>query len=45
VIGPIGWAGLLLGFPLWVLAASVLLTLPRATEAAGRDEPMAPLGG
>jgi hypothetical protein len=27
-IGPIGWAGLLLGFPLWVVAASLLLLRP-----------------
>jgi hypothetical protein len=27
-IGPIGWAGLLLGFPLWVVAASILLVRP-----------------
>jgi hypothetical protein len=44
VIGPIGWAGLLLGFPLWVVAASILLTLP---PRPGRraDEPLAPVGG
>jgi hypothetical protein len=30
-IGPIGWAGLLLGFPLWLIAASLLLgARPRA---------------
>jgi hypothetical protein len=46
VIGPIGWAGLLLGFPLWVLAASVLLTLPqRPGRAARAEEPLAPVGG
>ena len=46
LIAPIGWAGLLLGFPLWVLAASILLVLPpRAPAAAPREEPLAPVGG
>jgi hypothetical protein len=39
-IGPIGWAGLLLGFPLWVVAASVLLVQPPRARAA--DEALAP---
>lgn len=42
-IGPIGWAGLLLGFPIWVVALSILLTLPPRSRGAG--EPLAPLGG
>ena len=43
VIPPIGWAGLLLGFPLWLIAISILLTLPpRSREAS---EPLAPAGG
>jgi hypothetical protein len=45
VIGPIGWAGLLLGFPLWVLAASILLVLPSRPGGARADEPLAPVGG
>jgi hypothetical protein len=44
-IGPIGWAGLLLGFPLWVLAASIMLTLPPRAPARRADEPLAPAGG
>jgi hypothetical protein len=35
-IGPIGWAGLLLGFPLWLVAASLLLV---ARPRAGRTAP------
>jgi hypothetical protein len=42
-IGPIGWAGLLLGFPLWVIAVSILLTLTPRPLGAG--EPPAPLVG
>lgn len=44
-IGPIGWAGLLLGFPLWVVAASILLVLPPRARAGRPDEPLAPVGG
>jgi hypothetical protein len=44
-IGPIGWAGLLLGFPLWVVAAAVLLVSPPRAGSPAADEPLAPLGG
>jgi hypothetical protein len=30
VIGPIGWAGLLVGFPLWTLVTSLTLLRPSA---------------
>jgi hypothetical protein len=45
VIGPIGWAGLLLGFPVWVIATSLLLTLRPVAAPPAREEPLAPLGG
>jgi hypothetical protein len=34
VIGPIGWAGLIFGVPLWTLGTSVLLLLRRGEPAA-----------
>ena len=41
-IGPIGWAGLLLGFPLWVIAASVLCTLPPTHQPSAATAPAKP---
>jgi hypothetical protein len=34
VIGPIGWAGLIFGLPVWTLTATILIVRPR--RAAGR---------
>ena len=35
VIPPIGWVALLLGFPLWLIAVSMLLFRPPAAASAG----------
>ena len=42
VIGPIGWAGLIFGLPVWVLGTTFFL-VRRSAPAAGA-EPVAPLG-
>jgi uncharacterized protein (DUF58 family) len=45
LIPPIGWAGLLLGVPLWTLAAAVLMWMrPSGDVESGRrpSEPPAP---
>lgn len=42
LLPPIGWAGLILGMPLWILATSVLLYL--SPPAAGSPRPAAPPG-
>ncbi len=39
VIGPIGWAALLFGLPIWILGTTFFLVRRRATTAA---EPSAP---
>lgn len=39
VIPPIGWAGLLLGLPLWTIAVAVLLWMQRADEPVAARPP------